>query len=418
MAHEVRERLVAEGHDSPSSRSWRRAELGLAAPRGVGAGHRGRRADRPRHRRPAGRIRLGHHPHDLGHRRRPGERARREVPAHPRARPRCAGRGDRHRRAGISASGWTPSRAASSPPAATATGSSTGSGTASASRPTRTPTWCAGNGETAGGRHGLHHRAGHLPRGTLRLPDRGHRRLRRRRARGAEPGAARAAGRRRLNRRRGIIAPRSPVGRPSKDAEHDPIPRATPLPSPNARPGQGPAAVSRTPDEPPIPPLAPGTAWSAAHSRTRRRRAVAGRRPVPVERPSRPAPQTGSPSNGPEPAPSGSSVQPAEPGSPPIPSRRPSPRARRRPHVRHSTRMRRSTRGRRPRLRSRRPPAAPAPPPGVVPPPAAPGADPERASVVSPTGPRSADAHPARGQDGASDGPIGCTAAQLRRFIK
>ena len=67
---EVRERLVAEGHD--------RADFAIVgsgpnsaspASRGLGARDRRRRADRPRHRRTAGRLRQRHHADDLGHRR-------------------------------------------------------------------------------------------------------------------------------------------------------------------------------------------------------------------------------------------------------------------------------------------------------------------------------------------------------------
>ena len=74
VAREVRERLIAEGHDDAAVRDRRLGpELGLAAPRGVGAGHPGRRADRARHRRHDRRLRLGHHPDAVGDRRRPGQ---------------------------------------------------------------------------------------------------------------------------------------------------------------------------------------------------------------------------------------------------------------------------------------------------------------------------------------------------------
>ena len=73
-----------------------RAELRLAPPRGVGARHRRRRADRARHRRHDRRLRVGHHAHAVGHRRRPGQGSRRAVPAPVR---RAAGRaGGRRRR--------------------------------------------------------------------------------------------------------------------------------------------------------------------------------------------------------------------------------------------------------------------------------------------------------------------------------
>ncbi len=67
VAREVRDALIEEGHEAaefaivasgPNSAS--------PAPRGVGPDHRTGRADRPRYRRHAGRLRLRHHPDVMG----------------------------------------------------------------------------------------------------------------------------------------------------------------------------------------------------------------------------------------------------------------------------------------------------------------------------------------------------------------
>ena len=67
VAGEVRERLLAEGHELAEFAIVASGpELGVAAPRGIGAGHPGRRADRPRHRRRARRLRQRHRPGPCG----------------------------------------------------------------------------------------------------------------------------------------------------------------------------------------------------------------------------------------------------------------------------------------------------------------------------------------------------------------
>ena len=73
------------------------AQLGVAAPRGVGPGDPGRRADRPRHRRDAGRLRQRHHPDAVGDRRRRRERPGRRVPPPVRRAPGRPGTRDERR---------------------------------------------------------------------------------------------------------------------------------------------------------------------------------------------------------------------------------------------------------------------------------------------------------------------------------
>ena len=138
-------------------------------PRGRRPRHRGRRRGRARLRRPDGRLRLGHQPHRL---------RRRAVRRGPRgARDRAAGTaGGRGRGpAGRCLSGHRPGgshghhrrglRRAVHPP----------------HRPRhrhddpRTAVHDRGRGAAAGARDVLLRRAGHLPRRTLRRPDRGHR---------------------------------------------------------------------------------------------------------------------------------------------------------------------------------------------------------------------------------------------------
>ena len=81
VAREVRGaagRRGARGRDVRDRRL--RAELGVAASRGVRAGHPARRADRARYRRDARRLWLGHHPDAVGDRRRRRRMPGRAVP--------------------------------------------------------------------------------------------------------------------------------------------------------------------------------------------------------------------------------------------------------------------------------------------------------------------------------------------------
>ena len=96
VAREVRERLAGRGPRPRRVLDRRlRPEQRVAPPRGLGPGDPGRRADRPRHRRGARRLRQRHHPDDLGHRRRPRARARRGVPPPVRRPAGGPGPGDR-----------------------------------------------------------------------------------------------------------------------------------------------------------------------------------------------------------------------------------------------------------------------------------------------------------------------------------
>ena len=119
-----------------------RAELCLAAPRGIGAGHPGRRADRPRHRRDARRVRQRHHPDAVGHGRRCREGSGRGVPAPVQRAVRGPGERDEGRPPGCRLRGdRRDGPRTSSTPRATARRSSIGRATASGSRATRTRTW-------------------------------------------------------------------------------------------------------------------------------------------------------------------------------------------------------------------------------------------------------------------------------------
>ena len=185
VAREVRERLIAEGHEEAHfAIVGSGPELGVAAPRGVGAGHPGRRADRARHRRHARRLRLGHHADAVGDRRRPGQRARTSAsvtcsascttprrPARAAVRPGVAVRGDRRRRARADRGrglrrGVLPSDRARH-----------------RARGPRGPVPHRRQRPAARAGHGLQRRARDLPAGRVRRPDRGHRRVRRRTAR-------------------------------------------------------------------------------------------------------------------------------------------------------------------------------------------------------------------------------------------
>ena len=185
VAREVRDRLLAEGHEhaefwivasGPNSAS--------PAPRPRRAGHPRRRADRHRHRRHGRRLRLGHHAHRLGDRRRRGDRPGRRVPPPVRRAP--AGPGRRRRRP--SGRAW---RARRSTRAARGIITEAGFGPSFFHRTGHgiglegheEPYLVAGQRGADGAGLCVQRRARHLPRGPLRRPDRGHRRLRRRRRR-------------------------------------------------------------------------------------------------------------------------------------------------------------------------------------------------------------------------------------------
>ena len=164
VAREVRGRLVAEGHDTAEfAIVGSGPELGVAPPRGVRAGHRGRRADRPRHRRTARRLRQRHDADDLGDRRRPGARAGRRVPRRVRRPASGPGGRDGCREAGAAAESIDAAARDVIAAAGSATCSSIGPVTGSASRGTKTRTSSPARAPPEG-RHGVQHRTRHLPR--------------------------------------------------------------------------------------------------------------------------------------------------------------------------------------------------------------------------------------------------------------
>ena len=124
VAREVRERLIAEGHDARRVRDRRVRARTRASPHHERRRARdpGRRADRARHRRHHRRLRSRHHPDAVGDRRRPGARPRRGVPAPVRRAPGAQAAATRRRRARASRPRRIDAaRARSSTPKATAT---------------------------------------------------------------------------------------------------------------------------------------------------------------------------------------------------------------------------------------------------------------------------------------------------------
>ena len=134
LEHEMRLRGASGPSFDSIVASAEHGALPHATPRDVR--DRARHAGHDRHRRGARRLLLGLHAH-LGD----GVGVRR-AGRDPRARAARAGhRAGRGARPGRPGASWTPSRATSSPPPATASTSATGSGTASASSRTRRRGW-------------------------------------------------------------------------------------------------------------------------------------------------------------------------------------------------------------------------------------------------------------------------------------
>ena len=162
------------------------AELGVAAPRGVGPGDPGRRADRPRHRRHARRLRQRHDPDAVGDRRRRRRTARTRSSA---TCSPCSGAPRTRRRRGPARESPCEAIDAAARDVIAAEGYGdafihrTGHGIGLEGH--EEPYLVAGNDEPLGDGDGVQRRAGHLPRRPVRRPDRGHRRLR--------PGLARSS---------------------------------------------------------------------------------------------------------------------------------------------------------------------------------------------------------------------------------
>ena len=212
-----------------------RAQLRVAPPRGLGAGDPGRRADRPRHRRGARRLRQRHDPDAVGDRRRRGQRPgprssatcsasswRRRRPRPASVRPGLAAEAiDRTARDIIDGEGYGE-----------AFFHRTGHGIGLEGH--EEPYLVAGNDEPLEAGMAFSVEPGIYLHGPLRRPDRGHRRLRPGRPDHAEPRAARAARRRRLTPR----APAAPcrdrgrpvvVSSPRRWSSTDPPPTLEPM---------------------------------------------------------------------------------------------------------------------------------------------------------------------------------------------
>ena len=196
VAHEVRERLIAEGHDTALfAIVGSGPELRLAPPRGVRARHPGGRADRARHRRHArratARTSRGRCGSPAATRRTGPDEAFRHLFGVLLGAP---GRGDARRSDRASpARRSTPPRAGRSTPRATARRSSIGPGTASASRATRTRTWSPATTCRCGDGMAFSVEPGIYLVGRVRGAHRGHRRVRPGRPDRAQRGAPRAA---------------------------------------------------------------------------------------------------------------------------------------------------------------------------------------------------------------------------------